>query len=218
MDATEGGEVAKRSNASDCKSDGPRPSKVRILPSPPASAAVPCGRAGSRNGAGVAQLVELQPSKLDVAGSNPVARSRPLEGGSRPRGGGSRGARRKAGATPHPAGGNELRAKREFTPVSERGCKEVHAHWSREPRCSTWRRQRAASETGIHSRQRAGVPGGARALGSREPRCSTPWLNDDAHVAQSVERVLGKDEVTSSILVVGSTPRPTRRRTGFADE
>jgi len=40
----------------------------------------------------------------------------------------------------------------------------VHAHWSREPRCSTWRRQRAASETGIHSRQRAGVPGGARAL------------------------------------------------------
>ena len=27
--------------------------------------------------AGVAQLVELQPSKLDVAGSNPVARSTP---------------------------------------------------------------------------------------------------------------------------------------------
>ena len=30
-------------------------------------------------------------------------------------------------------------------------------------------------------------------------------LQDSAHVAQSVERVLGKDEVTSSILVVGST-------------
>jgi hypothetical protein len=29
-------------------------------------------------------------------------------------------------------------------------------------------------------------------------------LQDLAHVAQSVERVLGKDEVTSSILVVGS--------------
>ena len=28
---------------------------------------------------------------------------------------------------------------------------------------------------------------------------------DGAHVAQSVERVLGKDEVTSSILVVGSS-------------
>ena len=29
-------------------------------------------------------------------------------------------------------------------------------------------------------------------------------LQDLAHVAQSAERVLGKDEVTSSILVVGS--------------
>ena len=28
----------------------------------------------------------------------------------------------------------------------------------------------------------------------------------EAHVAQSVEHVLGKDEVTSSILVVGSIP------------
>ena len=67
--------------------------------------------------AGVAQLVELQPSKLDVAGSNPVARS-----------------------TFEPGGGRR-----------------------------------------------------ARSVGS-----------DQAHVAQSVERVLGKDEVTSSILVVGS--------------
>src|SRR5207342_3353740 len=73
------GEVAKRSNATDCKSVGPRPSKVRILPSPPSSF-FPGLREGSeangrRNEAGVAQLVELQPSKLDVAGSNPVARS-----------------------------------------------------------------------------------------------------------------------------------------------
>ena len=29
-------------------------------------------------------------------------------------------------------------------------------------------------------------------------------IRDGAHVAQLVERVLGKDEVTSSILVVGS--------------
>ena len=71
-------------------------------------------------GAGVAQLVELQPSKLDVAGSNPVARSI------------SRGA-------------------------------------------------------GI---VRVGLPEG------------------HAHVAQSVERVLGKDEVTSSILVIGSMILP----------
>ncbi len=32
-------------------------------------------------------------------------------------------------------------------------------------------------------------------------------LQNSAHVAQSVERVLGKDEVTSSILVVGSRLR-----------
>ena len=70
--------------------------------------------------AGVAQLVELQPSKLDVAGSNPVARSR------RGNGEGSFGRRGR-----------------------EHG----------------------------------------------------------AHVAQSVERVLGKDEVTSSILVIGSRVR-----------
>ena len=32
----------------------------------------------------------------------------------------------------------------------------------------------------------------------------------DAHVAQLVEHVLGKDEVTRSIRVVGSIPRLTR--------
>jgi hypothetical protein len=69
--------------------------------------------------AGVAQLVELQPSKLDVAGSNPVARS--------------------------------IRGRHEG-----------------------WQAQEMAGRIG-------------------------------AHVAQSVERVLGKDEVTSSILVVGSS-------------
>ena len=36
-------------------------------------------------------------------------------------------------------------------------------------------------------------------------------LQDPAHVAQSVERVLGKDEVTSSILVVGSIRMPGRQ-------
>ena len=73
------GEVAKRPNASDCKSDAPRASKVRILPSPPSVARLrkPGSRTPeSRLRAGVAQLVELQPSKLGVAGSNPVSRSR----------------------------------------------------------------------------------------------------------------------------------------------
>src|SRR5262249_48436107 len=43
----------------------PLASEVRILPPPP----------GGGRRAGVAQLVELQPSNLDVAGSSPVARS-----------------------------------------------------------------------------------------------------------------------------------------------
>ena len=42
------------------------PSKVRILPSPP------------NYRAGIAQLVEREPSKLGVAGSSPVSRSKLL--------------------------------------------------------------------------------------------------------------------------------------------
>ena len=41
------------------------PSEVRILPSPPAAV----------RWAGIAQLVEREPSKLGVAGSSPVSRS-----------------------------------------------------------------------------------------------------------------------------------------------
>jgi hypothetical protein len=62
-------------------------SKVRILPRPPTSQknnktkiktetkSAPFMFAVRRTYAGVAQLVELQPSKLDVAGSRPVSRS-----------------------------------------------------------------------------------------------------------------------------------------------
>jgi hypothetical protein len=90
-----GGEVAKRSNAADCKSAGLRPSEVRILPSPPErprpgrrnrlselDLTGQTGQAGGSKGwrivshwAGVAQLVEHQPSKLRVAGPSPVSRS-----------------------------------------------------------------------------------------------------------------------------------------------
>ena len=58
-------------------------SKVRILPRPPKSQLSQKANKSkrstafmiSRTYAGVAQLVELQPSKLDVAGSRPVSRS-----------------------------------------------------------------------------------------------------------------------------------------------
>ena len=50
--------------AADCKSAGVMPTVVQVHPGP--------------HYAGVAQLVEHQPSKLRVAGSNPVSRSRNL--------------------------------------------------------------------------------------------------------------------------------------------
>ena len=62
------GRVPERSKGTDCKSvatgfegSNPSPSTLAML--------------GAINFAGVAQLVELQPSKLDVAGSRPVSRS-----------------------------------------------------------------------------------------------------------------------------------------------
>ena len=62
-----------------------KPSEVRILPSPPP---VEPGRVDSASttssgsGAGIAQMVEHQPSKLRVAGSNPVSRSMKRDQGS----------------------------------------------------------------------------------------------------------------------------------------
>src|SRR5882762_6132653 len=92
------------------------PSKVRILPPPP----TPQFFDGSRRiAAGIAQLVERQPSKLNVTGSNPVSRST------------------------------------------------------------------------AHERKRR---------------------KNSAHLAQLAEHVLGKDEVTSSILVVGSSDSEDRKR------
>ena len=70
------GGVPERSKGTDCKSvatgfEGSNPS-----PSTPGHAATTKRETrGDQNYAGVAQLVELQPSKLDVAGSRPVSRS-----------------------------------------------------------------------------------------------------------------------------------------------
>ena len=116
-----GGVVAKRPNAAGCKPAGFTPSEVRILPAPPplpefprpnpptalttdhrslrrattrlcANQGAPASAGGagaalrpvrppsavpSFHNAGVAQLAEHQPSKLRVAGPNPVSRSMP---------------------------------------------------------------------------------------------------------------------------------------------
>ena len=47
--------------------------------------------------------------------------------------------------------------------------------------------------------------------GLRLPSAVGRFTAERAHVAQSVEHVLGKDEVTSSILVVGSKKRTQNR-------
>jgi hypothetical protein len=118
-------------------------SKVRILP-PPRRSHVET-RAQRKQLAGVAQLVELQPSKLDVAGSNPVSRS-------------------------HDFGSSITSRMTDIdATVSERT--------------------------------------------ATKPDHDT--TTGTAHLAQLVEHVLGKDEVTSSILVVGS--RRTDAQVNFTD-
>ena len=67
------GRVPERSKGTDCKSvatgfEGSNPS-------PSTAATKRAMERGNEEFAGVAQLVELQPSKLDVAGSRPVSRS-----------------------------------------------------------------------------------------------------------------------------------------------
>ena len=123
-------------------------------------------RAGRRGSAGVAQLVERQPSKLNVASSNLVSRSVLFLGFGAP--------------TPKPG---------------------VLLGFSRARQIFEASASTSGNRFGL---ARAGQGGGALASaparelsGSRFGRCF-------AHLAQLVEHVLGKDEVTSSILVVGS--------------
>ena len=52
--------------------------------------------------------------------------------------------------------------------------------------------------------KRETVNGKRGAMDSSFPVSRFSFYGSNAHVAQSVEHVLGKDEVTSSILVVGS--------------
>ncbi len=123
--------------------------------------------------AGVAQLVERQPSKLNVASSNLVSRSRlSSRGRPNPRCLISRG-------RPNPRG------------LISRGRPN--------PRC-------------LISRGRFGACGMNVCFASRVPSGSRA---PSAHLAQLVEHVLGKDEVISSILMVGSN-RTSRAGGGFA--
>ena len=132
-----------------------RASKVRILPHPPPTT----------DQAGVAQLVERQPSKLNVASSNLVSRSVSSIGFGAP--------------TLNP--GIQTRSSRTgevLTPTAEAGPFRF-AKVKRDQLGWLW-----ASDGSASGRSR--------------------FVTVSAHLAQLVEHVLGKDEVTSSILVVGS--------------
>jgi hypothetical protein len=139
------------------------------------------GRAMSAS-AGVAQLVERQPSKLNVEGSSPFSRS--MFSGS------------VLGSSPADS-------------MSHRIC----IRWLRggrvgQPGCQVWPLakpsrgpERSVLEyvsTGPEARR------SQRAKSATVSSVATPYQQPHAHLAQMVEHVLGKDEVTSSILVVGS--------------
>ena len=115
--------------------------------------------------AGIAQLAERQPSKLRVAGSNPVSRSKKrLAVGS---------AWYEIKFALYQYGeGHEMRAAQGATKSGSEACRKARRS------DSTMSQRRDA--THIVARRRY------------------------AHVAQSVERVLGKDEVSGSIPLVGS--------------
>ena len=142
------------------------------------------GRDAMSGFAGVAQLVERQPSKLNVEGSSPFSRS--MFSGSNL--------------------GSDLMAS-----VRHR----VFIRWLRggrvgQPGCQVWPLakpsrgpERSVLEyvsTGPEARR------SQRAKSATVSSVATPYQQPHAHLAQMVEHVLGKDEVTSSILVVGSKP------------
>ena len=115
--------------------------------------------------AGIAQLAEHQPSKLRVAGSNPVSRS-----------------------TVNEIESVELKASEKREMQAVQGATKARSEAYRKVRrCGSPQIRGAHTRCGKH---RGNAPHIA--------------LRSQAHVAQSAERVLGKDEVSGSIPLVGS--------------
>ena len=138
----------------------------------------PASRASARAlqvSAGVTQLVESQFSKLKVDGSSPFSRS----------GFSSHFVRAAASALEHPAA-RTLKPTRLASLVAG------------EASAST-----GAQRTPVRE-HRSGAEAQPPAKIAGRPRNRNNVTTEIAHLAQMVEHVLGKDEVTSSILVVGS--------------
>jgi hypothetical protein len=121
--------------------------------------------------AGVAQLVERQPSKLNVEGSSPFSRSQFF-----------------GSVDPH-----------ESKPAQTFGQTRVGSLVAGEAKPRT-----GAERTPVREHRTAGEAKPAGKIPTRP--FGSHRVSVTAHLAQMVEHVLGKDEVTSSILVVGSKP------------
>jgi hypothetical protein len=140
---------------------------------------------------GNSSAVERQPSKLGVAGSNPVSRSIVTMGLGAAR---SVGGRFQMGAAPNVAMG--LSAARGVGGLSQMGAAPTGAV-----------DRRGVADIGVRSVGARGVVHAACAAGAR-PTDST----DCAHVAQLAEHALGKGEVSGSIPDMGSRyASPTKR-------
>ncbi len=162
------------------------PSGVNSAGAPPqVSGSLPRNSASFRTSAGVAQLVERQPSKLNVEGSSPFSRSQ--------------------------FSGSVTLGSRS----TDSTCHRILVRWLRggrlgQPGCQVWPLTKPSR--GPERSVLGYVSTGPEARRSQRAKSATvssvaiTHQQPHAHLAQMVEHVLGKDEVTSSILVVGSKP------------
>jgi hypothetical protein len=173
-----------------------------------ASAGLPAEAARRREEAsrvgGSNSVVESQPSKLLVAGSIPVSRSNMVRGTSVPR----------SPFTPSLAGAPRapLRSAGALAVLAPSRAR-TEGPWIRSDRLIQDVRSRTRANAVSEPRERS-EPAKRRArerVGESEGQ--TPSAKAD--VAQLAERVLGKDEVTSSILVIGSNLRSRATRASY---
>ena len=160
--------------------------------------------------AGVAQLVERQPSKLNVEGSSPFSRSilsaqarivcHLSFGGSAP----APAEVNSAGPLPRFWGPSPKTvvfgsvSHHESKPAQTFGQTRVASSVAGEVEART-----GAERTPVREHRTAAETQPPAEIATR-PHCRVVASGTHAHLAQMVEHVLGKDEVTSSILVVGS--------------
>ena len=177
-------------------------------PQPQNSATV---RLGVSSLAGVAQLVERQPSKLNVEGSSPFSRSI-LSARARIEchlsfGGSAPAPAEVNSAGPHPRFWGPSPKTFVFGSVSHHESKPAQTFGQTRVASSVAGEVEArtgAERTSVRQHRTAGETQPPAEIATR--RYSSPQRHCHAHLAQMVEHVLGKDEVTSSILVVGSKP------------